>query len=1385
MLEAVAAAWVLMQSDAYKTGYEAGRTFGPFLWAILLVAGLLKCNEIAKRPTANAKCAYGLAFVLIGLLVGVVVQAFGSFDSPLMNILPAVVMFVLVVIGAVLAVVGLVELRSTKTYVQGRTQASWALVLTLLFMGLFGWGLYAGFTRAREIPDGMVASREAPAGGYHTVEEFNYRYRNPGVAWVKMNAAKLNPLASLALVQGTKQQFVIVIAEAPGTELFDGGMDAVLESLRATLVSVGFSMDSENPYAVREMMGVRMRYHGQSGGLNLACDHWVFAENGYIYQVILRAPASHGPALYAAADGLLDCFERIDAQKVAHADALLQGLSGAGDQANARSGERISKRYGYRVTVPETSPWLDWPALADDFPEAQTGMLAGDTAAFVVVPVWTRESGVPMESIAEALFDVVDVACPSQTLRSAQVQTQGDTDSMEIAFDRQVGEESWKYRFHLRRRGAFAWLAGGWWQPRDPQGAKRLEEALGFFALDEQLPEAPDLAQAGAGEKDRHSAFFNELGLRYYNKRQYAKALDFFRAGFETGKPDAAILGNVAETFAQLRRAEEGLAYIEKHASKFPGDHGMAVRRAEFLMQLGRTAQALDAYAQAFGDGWVDDVAFADLVRALNRAGRMDDALRWLDTYAKRSNTSDVQILRAETLRAQKKDDEAVAVLAKLLEAEPRNAGAVFALIDLHAGNERHREALELCTKAIGGGLASADMFYAKGDAECGLKWYRDAKASFEEALRRSPNDEEIQAYLDYLNGLLGEGANTAIKTPIPEVPLPEELAKDPDPAANAAYLKDAGAYYLLRATGVAFKPGEPTRTTEYLKAKVVETRSLEAFSTFQFAFDPLGEAIYVNRLSVLDGDGKLVSEGRVEAYYVLDHPDQEMATNDKLLTVPVPGLQVGYTVELVVTRRDFAPGERFPFARRILTHTSPVLAMAYWIQGDLANVKTRALRLPEPVERDGVKLWRVVAPEIYRWEPLQDEAEEFLPMLYAGDARDDWAALGRKHLDEMKEKLALDENTRLMAAGALQGIEGRPEKIRAAVKFIQDRLTYRAIEFGERARIPNDTARIMKDRYGDCKDHALLLHLILKDAGVPSHLTLVSVDTPVNGDFPSLDQFDHMIVGLPGGIGGDGVAPGFVDPTDHDVNPLDGAPVNLERGLALLLDPAGPRLLEIPAGREASVNVKIERDCRPDPDGGLHVAEKLALDGACAVDMRAYLRGRDAEGVKNALKADLEYARLGVELSGAELHDFGDNALPLRITLDYRVKEAAWRMEDQWVAVAPVLWERLYASAEAAPERRTPFRRRRALAIQSVTTIQPPEGYALAAKDLGGAGDRKPFVSWALKAAPDGTGVKLDYRLRLEPGRFGKERYGEYKAAMDAAAEKLNARLPWKKAAR
>jgi len=61
----------------------------------------------------------------------------------------------------------------------------------------------------------------------------------------------------------------------------------------------------------------------------------------------------------------------------------------------------------------------------------------------------------------------------------------------------------------------------------------------------------------------------------------------------------------------------------------------------------------------------------------------------------------------------------------------------------------------------------SVPAHFLKGRSELGLKWYREAKASFETAAKLAPANKDIASYLDYVSGLVGEGSNTLLKEPI------------------------------------------------------------------------------------------------------------------------------------------------------------------------------------------------------------------------------------------------------------------------------------------------------------------------------------------------------------------------------------------------------------------------------------------------------------------------------------------------------------------------------------------------------------------------------------------------------------------------------------------
>jgi transglutaminase-like putative cysteine protease len=82
----------------------------------------------------------------------------------------------------------------------------------------------------------------------------------------------------------------------------------------------------------------------------------------------------------------------------------------------------------------------------------------------------------------------------------------------------------------------------------------------------------------------------------------------------------------------------------------------------------------------------------------------------------------------------------------------------------------------------------------------------------------------------------------------------------------------------------------------------------------------------------------------------------------------------------------------------------------------------------------------------------------------------------------------------------------------RAAAQMVQDEVRYMGIELGEYSHRANTPERVYSQRYGDCKDKAMLLAAVLTANGIEAHMVLInSTAGKTLGDYaPSPTVFDH-----------------------------------------------------------------------------------------------------------------------------------------------------------------------------------------------------------------------------------------------------------------------------------
>ncbi|WP_316823013.1 DUF3857 domain-containing protein [Pedobacter gandavensis] len=90
------------------------------------------------------------------------------------------------------------------------------------------------------------------------------------------------------------------------------------------------------------------------------------------------------------------------------------------------------------------------------------------------------------------------------------------------------------------------------------------------------------------------------------------------------------------------------------------------------------------------------------------------------------------------------------------------------------------------------------------------------------------------------------------------------------------------------------------------------------------------------------------------------------------------------------------------------------------------------------------------------------------------------------------------------------------PQKyLELATRFVQDEIRYMGIEIGQYSHKPNSPEKVLKQRYGDCKDKSLLLLHLLSPMGIKSYMAYANtyMTTKTAEYLPSPFAFNHVVL--------------------------------------------------------------------------------------------------------------------------------------------------------------------------------------------------------------------------------------------------------------------------------
>lgn len=1182
------------------------------------------------------------------------------------------------------------------------------------------------------------AERAGETAGVYRNTKFNYELDLSSMPYKIVDFSAQVPDASFAAMRFAPLVFTMAIAEDLGVEMsVDQYADIVQTSTSANFEDGRLDSPIEKVGEVT-VDGVRAIQLGFSGAIDGASASYVitaFVNGTMAYQLTSFTGGKAGDTLHEEANAVADAFSFLG-------DAVVGEST-----AKPIDGYR-SAAFGYLLES-DASVWFPWGKLADDYPHADNGALGSKGYGAAIMPYcWT--GGRPTQlAVLDVFMEQFGEDYPSAFVT---LEEPIDRDGMTGVHLRgtDVAEGGlYSYHFWIVAGEQCAYAVSAW----GPAERADTEADLAAFWDAVSFPGSPTILAGDATETEaRNNAFFlNRTGLHYYDARSNREAFRYLSEAADQDASEPTYLMNALRVLSDLDAYEEAYDWLQPRLDRYADDMDVRSWDGWLANQLGDSDRALAVFERLFDEGYREDSEFGVYLELLADRGLWDRVDAEFDEYAGENLTDELRRLKASLLSARGRHDDALALLESMSAGRPFSAELAYAKIDVLDAMEDAAGILRQAELLIDNSYESLDSWFYKGYAEYLSRSYIKSRESFQKAQKFAPTNAVVQDYIDAINGILGEGDNASISEPVAAVALPGDVGARIERASASETRDGYGAWYLHRVVGYRFDGGESVTQSFYQRIKIQDAQGIEYFSTLEFDFDPAFEQLYVNRLVVRDEDGEIIAEADRDAFYVTDTVNGYEASTEKTAHLPVPSLQPGAVIEVVVSKRIGVEPGAMPLDVHYLSGSRPIGYSALFVTGDSDDYRFDSFSIDQPRRTGKSQVWELHDPVVYRWEPMQPYFDRFLPWVAVGTTSSDWNAAGADYYAKIEDKLEV-ERIADAAKRLVSGIDDPRRRLEVVSRYVQKELYYEAIEFGRRAYIPKTPRETLRDRYGDCKDHAVLLYSMLNAVGIPAELALVNINRRVLPGLPSVDQFDHMIVAVPREGGHL-----FIDATDkdHHLGPL---PPRYMAGNRALLIGKTSKLVEIPDFEPGDSSLSVARDIERIGKGEIRVREIGTFSGYQAAELRGQLREVETSELLATMQRWVADRYTDAIVDDAFVDNLLEADSDLVVELEYRLP-----IDNGDAFSIPGFFETEYLDTARVADRRFVFELPAPFHVSAVTTIVQPLPSKLAVATNKPDADESRFGHWkrSIDESDESWVLQLEYTGRKS--QFPAADYSDY----------------------
>ena len=271
-----------------------------------------------------------------------------------------------------------------------------------------------------------------------------------------------------------------------------------------------------------------------------------------------------------------------------------------------------------------------------------------------------------------------------------------------------------------------------------------------------------------------------------------------------------------------------------------------------------------------------------------------------------------------------------------------------------------------------------------------------------------------------------------------------------------------------------------------------------------------------------------------------------------------------------------------------------------------------------------------------------------------------DWGAVARWYWNLASEQWVVDREIEKVVRSLTDGVSDRREIVSRIHNYVVKNTRYVALEFGIHGYKPYRTTLCFRRRFGDCKDKASLIKVMLEEAGVPANIVLTR--TRRNGRIDtspaSLSIFDHAIAYVP-------EFDLFLDGT-AEFSGTNELPAMDEGVTVLIVEPEGGFTLATTPMSKAEANVLDQRyDFNLEIDSA-SVAGEASAKGLFAPEYRRSYESEEkrAELLEGVLASEFP----GASVKTVDFDQISDLEVPVHYTFSADVSSPLKAVGEGWM---------------------------------------------------------------------------------------------------------------------